>query len=191
MIPSPQVSTRPKIRRRQRCPECGPLDVIKRRVRNGSQRFKCGNLKSFQRGRPAICWLLPATPKSAAAELQYLIRVKSARSTEFPLRRLAVRGCERTMSEAKRRTSMKRSGTSEADFRTAATTKVDLSAMAVRWFLLPEAGLRRRQPERDPAGQSFVCEIHRLRRRGLNGAVRGAGVADGQESLPFCTPGRL
>ena len=43
----------------------------------------------------------------------------TASSTEFPLRRLAVRGCERTMSRAKRRTSMKRSGTSEADFRTA------------------------------------------------------------------------
>ena len=43
----------------------------------------------------------------------------TASSTELPLRRLAVRGCERTMSGAKRRTSMKRSGTSEADFRTA------------------------------------------------------------------------
>ena len=35
----------------------------------------------------------PATPKSAAAEPQYLIRMKSAWSTEFPLRRLAVCGC--------------------------------------------------------------------------------------------------
>ena len=35
----------------------------------------------------------PATPKSAAAEPQYLIRMKSAWSTEFPLRRLAVRSC--------------------------------------------------------------------------------------------------
>ena len=60
---------------------------------------------------------------------------KSARSTEFPLRRLAVRGCERTMSRATRRASMKRSGTSEADFRTAATNRV------VRWFLLLEGEL--------------------------------------------------
>ena len=49
----------------------------------------------------------------------------TARSTEFPLRRLAVRGCERTMSGAKRRASMKRSGTSEADFRTAVTKKAN------------------------------------------------------------------
>ena len=36
--------------------------------------------------------------------------------------------------------------------------------------------------------QWFICEIHRLQRQALNGAVRGAGVADGQEFLPFCTP---
>ena len=34
-----------------------------------------------------------AASKSAAAEPQYLIRMKSARSTEFPLKRLAVRSC--------------------------------------------------------------------------------------------------
>ena len=58
-----------------------------------------------------------------------LLRKKSARSTEFPLRRLAVRGCERTMSGAERRASMKRSGTSEADFRTAVTKKGSLPAV--------------------------------------------------------------
>ncbi len=68
---------------------------------NHDSEFQVRNLKSFHRSIPAICWLLPATPKSAAVEPQYLIRVKSARSTEFPLRRLAVRGCKRTMSEAK------------------------------------------------------------------------------------------
>ena len=73
------------------------------------------------------------TPKPAATELQYLIRMKIACSTEFPLKRLAVRGCERTMSGAKRRTSMKRSGTSEADFRTAATKKAGLPA--VKFFM--------------------------------------------------------
>ena len=40
-------------------------------------------------------------PVEAAAEPASLHRMKTARSTEFPLRRLAVRGCERTMSEAK------------------------------------------------------------------------------------------
>ena len=35
----------------------------------------------------------PASPNSAAMEPQYLIRMKSARSTEFPLKRLAVRSC--------------------------------------------------------------------------------------------------
>ena len=68
-------------------------------------------------------------PVEAAAESASLHRMKTARSTEFPLRRLAVRGCERTMSEAKRRASMKRSGTSEADFRTAATMKVGRPAV--------------------------------------------------------------
>ena len=51
-----------------------------------------------------------------------LLRKKSARSTEFPLRRLAVRGCERTMSGQYR---------------------------AVRWFLLPEAELRPRRQSAD------------------------------------------
>ena len=67
-------------------------------------------------GRAAAC-------KSAETTSASLLRMKSARSTEFPLRRLAIRGCERTMSGAKRRASMKRSGTSEADFRTAAPRK--------------------------------------------------------------------
>ena len=80
-------------------------------------------------------------PVEAAAEPASLHRMKTARSTEFPLRRLAVRGCERTMSEAKRRASMKRSGTSEADFRTAAIKKACRQYRAVRWFLLPEAEL--------------------------------------------------
>ena len=35
-----------------------------------------------------------------AAESASLFKMKPARSTEFPLRRLAVRGCERTMSGA-------------------------------------------------------------------------------------------
>ena len=39
-----------------------------------------------------------------------LLRKKSARSTEFPLRRLAVRGCERTMSGAERRAPMRSIG---------------------------------------------------------------------------------
>ena len=34
-----------KIRRRQRCPECGSLDVIKWGIRNGIQRLKCRNCK--------------------------------------------------------------------------------------------------------------------------------------------------
>ena len=40
---------------------------------------------------------------------------------------------------------MKRSGTSEADFRTAATKKACRQYRAVRWFLLPEAELCLRQ----------------------------------------------
>ena len=68
-------------------------------------------------------WVRAADCKSAETTSASLLRMKSARSTEFPLRRLAVRGCERTMSGAKRRASMKRSGTSEADFRTAAPRK--------------------------------------------------------------------
>ena len=49
-------------------------------------------------------------PVEAAAESASLHRMKTARSTEFPLRRLAVRGCERTMSEAKRRAPMRSIG---------------------------------------------------------------------------------
>ena len=30
---------------------------------NQDSEFQVRNLKSFHRGRPAICWLLPATPK--------------------------------------------------------------------------------------------------------------------------------
>ena len=39
---------------------------------------------------------------------------------------------------------MKRSGTSEADFRTAANKKAGRQYRAVRWFLLPEGELRPR-----------------------------------------------
>ena len=35
---------------------------------NQDSEFQVRNLKSFHRGRPAICWLLPATLKSAAME---------------------------------------------------------------------------------------------------------------------------
>ena len=45
----------------------------------------------------------PATLENRAlpaAESASLFKMKSARSTEYPLRRLAVRGCERTMSGA-------------------------------------------------------------------------------------------
>ncbi len=49
-------------------------------------------------------------PVEAAAESASLHRMKTARSTEFPLRRLAVRGCERAMSEAKRRAPMRSIG---------------------------------------------------------------------------------
>ena len=48
--------------------------------------------------------------RPAAAESASLLWRKSVRSTEFPLRRLAVRGCERTMSGAKRRAPMRSSG---------------------------------------------------------------------------------
>lgn len=41
------MSDNRKIRRRQRCPECGSLDVIKWGVRNGIQRLKCRNCKSL------------------------------------------------------------------------------------------------------------------------------------------------
>ena len=34
------MSDNQKIRRRQRCPKCGSLDVIKWGVRDGAQRFK-------------------------------------------------------------------------------------------------------------------------------------------------------
>ena len=37
------MSNNQKIRRRQRCPKCGSLDVIKWGVRDGAQRFKCRN----------------------------------------------------------------------------------------------------------------------------------------------------
>ena len=49
--------------------------------------------------------------------------VNLERSTEFPLRRLAVRGCERTMSGAERRTSMKRSGTTAPNCKSAETKR--------------------------------------------------------------------
>ena len=39
------MSDNQKIRRRQRCPKCGSLDVIKWGVRDGAQRFKCRNCK--------------------------------------------------------------------------------------------------------------------------------------------------
>ena len=42
-----------------------------------------------------------------------LFQMKLERSTEFPLRRLAVRGCERTMSGAERRAPMRSSGAAE------------------------------------------------------------------------------
>ena len=41
------MSDNRKIRRRQRCPECGSLDIIKWGVRNGKQRLKCRNCKSL------------------------------------------------------------------------------------------------------------------------------------------------
>lgn len=37
------MSDKAKIRRRQRCPKCGTLDIIKWGIRNGIQRFKCRN----------------------------------------------------------------------------------------------------------------------------------------------------
>ena len=72
-----------------------------------------GWLSSRKHGAESLKHSLPRRSRPT------LFQMKLERSTEFPLRRLAVRGCERTMSRAKRRTSMKRSGTSEADFRTA------------------------------------------------------------------------
>ena len=36
---------------------------------NQDSEFQVRNLKSFHRGRPAICWLLPATSKSARRSL--------------------------------------------------------------------------------------------------------------------------
>ena len=80
---------------------------------------------------------------------------RSRPAAEFPLRRLAVRGCERTMSGAKRRASMKRSGTSEVDFRTAATKKACRQYRVVWWFLLPGAGLRRRRD----SGLQELCNV--------------------------------
>ena len=41
------MSDNRKIRRRQRCPECGSLDIIKWGVRNGIRRLKCRNCKSL------------------------------------------------------------------------------------------------------------------------------------------------
>ena len=41
------MSDNRKIRRCQRCPECGSLDIIKWGVRNGIQRLKCRNCKSL------------------------------------------------------------------------------------------------------------------------------------------------
>lgn len=41
------MGNKAKIRRRQRCPECGSLDIIKWGVRNGKQRLKCRNCKSL------------------------------------------------------------------------------------------------------------------------------------------------
>ena len=68
-------------------------------------------------------------------------------------------------------------------------------SVAVRWRILARRCMHspgrafRHRPSR-------VCrrntrEIHRLRPGALNGAVPGAGVADGQESLPFGAPCRL
>ena len=41
------MGNKAKIRRRQRCPECGSLDVIKWGIRNGIQRLRCRNCKSL------------------------------------------------------------------------------------------------------------------------------------------------
>ena len=41
------MSDNRKIKRRQRCPECGSFDVIKWGLRNGIQRLKCRNCKSL------------------------------------------------------------------------------------------------------------------------------------------------
>lgn len=41
------MSNNKKIRRRQRCPKCGSLDIIKWGVRNYIQRYKCCNCKSL------------------------------------------------------------------------------------------------------------------------------------------------
>ena len=60
---------------------------------------------------------------------------------------------------------MKRSGTSEADFRTAATKKACRQYRAVWWFLLPEDELRLRQVDltgrqqiANPAQQSTLSD---------------------------------
>ena len=63
---------------------------------------RCGELRGGLSSRPSSAESLKhrSQPRRVG-----LLRKKSARSTEFPLRRLAVRGCERTMrsiDEAKR-----------------------------------------------------------------------------------------
>ena len=40
------MGNKAKIRRRQRCSECGSLDIIKWGIRNGIQRLRCRNCKS-------------------------------------------------------------------------------------------------------------------------------------------------
>ena len=54
---------------------------------------------------------------------------------------------------------MKRSGTSEADFRTAANKKAGRQYRAVRWFLLSEAELRPRQQAADyKSAETMNCK---------------------------------
>ena len=94
-------------------------------VMNHSRRAIClyeAATESACRQYRAVRWFLLPEAELAAAGLQAadcksaettsasLLRMKSARSTEFPLRRLAIRGCERTMSGAKRRAPMRSSG---------------------------------------------------------------------------------
>ena len=44
-----------KLRRRQRCPKCGSLDIIRWGIRNNHQRYKCSNCgSSFIRKQPTV-----------------------------------------------------------------------------------------------------------------------------------------
>ena len=116
-------------------------------------------------------------PVEAAAESASLHRMKTARSTEFPLRRLAVRGCERTMSEAKRRAPMRSIGDRISG---AAECQGDCGAIeptkpptgmkwrlsifeVVRWFLLPEV-------EPADGGMAADCKSAETRRQALTSA---------------------